>query len=214
MTDGSSQGLFVIVAVVIFGIFVLISYILFRDNLKTGLSDIFEDSISDSLDNLHKNLISESSVNVSVANKATTLKGVKHSSKIRLEADGTKTQFDGIQITGKRFKKDTWYKLTYKITVLEGSIEHIGGHIAFIAEDPTQLSRNFSINSDKYTESYTLNRRKLPKSTEYLVSVEVLSLGNEFKYGISSSGVWIQPNRYLAQGNYKLDVSNIRIVEV
>lgn len=46
MTNGSSQGLFVIVAVVIFGIFVLISYILFRDNLKTGMSSIFEDSIN------------------------------------------------------------------------------------------------------------------------------------------------------------------------
>ncbi|MDB1651758.1 leucine-rich repeat domain-containing protein [Enterococcus faecalis] len=45
MTDGSSQGLFVIVAVVIFGIFVLISYVLFRDNLKTSLANIFTDGL-------------------------------------------------------------------------------------------------------------------------------------------------------------------------
>lgn len=51
MTEGSSQGLFVIVAVVIFGIFVVISYVLFRDNLKTGLASIFKDSIEESLEN-------------------------------------------------------------------------------------------------------------------------------------------------------------------
>lgn len=45
MTNGSSQGLFVIVAVVIFGIFVLISYVLFRDNLKVSLASVFNDSI-------------------------------------------------------------------------------------------------------------------------------------------------------------------------
>ena len=46
MTDGASQGLFVIVAVVIFGIFVLIAYILFRDTLKDSLDGIFKDAIS------------------------------------------------------------------------------------------------------------------------------------------------------------------------
>lgn len=44
MTSGSSQGLFVIVAVVIFGIFVSISYVLFGDKMSTGLTDIFEES--------------------------------------------------------------------------------------------------------------------------------------------------------------------------
>ena len=41
MTDGSSQGLFVVVAVVIFGIFVAISYMLFRDQLTPSLASIF-----------------------------------------------------------------------------------------------------------------------------------------------------------------------------
>lgn len=44
MTEGSSQGLFVVVAVVIFGIFVGISYLLFRENLTPSLSKIFCDS--------------------------------------------------------------------------------------------------------------------------------------------------------------------------
>lgn len=44
MTNGSSQGLFVVVAVVIFGIFVAISYSLFRDTLTPSLASIFSDS--------------------------------------------------------------------------------------------------------------------------------------------------------------------------
>ncbi|MDO7878501.1 MAG: hypothetical protein Q6A85_03400 [Enterococcus mundtii] len=54
MTNGTSQGLFVVVAIVIFGIFVLISYLLFRDNLKPSLSSIFNDGLEqaeNSLDN-------------------------------------------------------------------------------------------------------------------------------------------------------------------
>ena len=46
MTDGASQGLFVIVAVVIFGIFVLIAYLLFRDTLKDSLGGIFKNATS------------------------------------------------------------------------------------------------------------------------------------------------------------------------
>ena len=52
MTNGTSQGLFVIVAVVIFGIFVLISYVLFRDTLKPSLANIFTDSLEQATDSL------------------------------------------------------------------------------------------------------------------------------------------------------------------
>ncbi|EOH8749805.1 leucine-rich repeat protein [Enterococcus faecalis] len=45
MTNGTSQGLFVVVAIVIFGIFVLISYLLFKDNLKPTLANIFTDGL-------------------------------------------------------------------------------------------------------------------------------------------------------------------------
>lgn len=52
MTEGSSQGLFVIVAVVIFGIFVLIAYMLFQDKLKLALASIFEDTTEQVQNNL------------------------------------------------------------------------------------------------------------------------------------------------------------------
>lgn len=46
MTDGSSQGLLVVVAVVIFGIFVLISYVIFKDTLKPSLARIYCDAFT------------------------------------------------------------------------------------------------------------------------------------------------------------------------
>lgn len=41
MTNGTSQGLFIVVAIVIFGIFVLMAYILFEDNLSPALANMF-----------------------------------------------------------------------------------------------------------------------------------------------------------------------------
>ncbi|QQU18048.1 hypothetical protein I6I79_09150 [Enterococcus casseliflavus] len=52
MTNGASQGLFVVVAIVVFGSFVLISYLLFRDNVKPSLSGIFKDGLEQATDNL------------------------------------------------------------------------------------------------------------------------------------------------------------------
>lgn len=52
MTDGASQGLFVIVAVVIFGIFVAIAYLLFRDTLEGALKGIFQKATSDAVSSL------------------------------------------------------------------------------------------------------------------------------------------------------------------
>lgn len=46
MTNGASQGLFIVIAVVIFGIFVAISYLLYRDNLTPSLSKMFCDSFT------------------------------------------------------------------------------------------------------------------------------------------------------------------------
>ena len=54
MTDGTSQGLFVVVAVVIFGIFIAISYTLFGDTLTPSLASIFSDSIESTYENLNQ----------------------------------------------------------------------------------------------------------------------------------------------------------------
>lgn len=63
MTNGTSQGLFVVVAIVIFGIFVLISYLLFKDNLKPTLANIFTDGLEQSEENL-TGIVKEKPINV------------------------------------------------------------------------------------------------------------------------------------------------------
>ncbi|EGO2636706.1 hypothetical protein IET37_001017 [Enterococcus faecalis] len=52
MTNGTSQGLFVIIAIIIFGIFIAISYLLFRNTLQPSLSTIFNDSLEQTEDYL------------------------------------------------------------------------------------------------------------------------------------------------------------------
>ena len=52
MTEGSNQGLFVIISIVIFGIFVSMVYLLFGDNLKPTLSSIFTDSVENVYDDM------------------------------------------------------------------------------------------------------------------------------------------------------------------
>lgn len=44
MTNGTAQGLYIIIAVVIFGIFTLLSYLIFQDPLSPKLTNIFEQS--------------------------------------------------------------------------------------------------------------------------------------------------------------------------
>ena len=44
MTDGTSQGLFIVVAIVIFGIFVVLAYLLFEDVLSPAITKIFTDA--------------------------------------------------------------------------------------------------------------------------------------------------------------------------
>ena len=44
MTDGTSQGLFIVVAIVIFGIFVVMAYILFEDTLSPAMASMFTEA--------------------------------------------------------------------------------------------------------------------------------------------------------------------------
>lgn len=63
MTEGASQGLFVIVAIVIFGIFVLISYVLSKDTLKPSLTNIFTDSLEQAEDAIDPKIITKITIN-------------------------------------------------------------------------------------------------------------------------------------------------------
>ncbi|MCW8790809.1 hypothetical protein [Enterococcus faecium] len=73
MTDGASQGLFVIVAIVIFGIFVLISYVLFRDTLQSSLANIFRDGLEQAEDAVDPKVITK----ITIIEKTNEIKNLK-----------------------------------------------------------------------------------------------------------------------------------------
>ena len=73
MTEGASQGLFVIVAIVIFGIFVLISYVLFKDILKPNLTNIFTDSLEQAEDAIDPKIITK----IDIIEKTNEIKNLK-----------------------------------------------------------------------------------------------------------------------------------------
>lgn len=73
MSEGANQGLFVIVAVVIFGIFVLISYVLFKDTLKPRLSSIFTDGLEQAEDAIDPKIITK----ITIIEKTNEIKNLK-----------------------------------------------------------------------------------------------------------------------------------------
>lgn len=84
MTNGTSQGLFIVIAIIIFGIFVLISYLLFKDNLKPTLANIFTDGLEQSTDNLI-GVTDENYLNYSTTNGI----GINGLNSTAYNADGT-----------------------------------------------------------------------------------------------------------------------------
>lgn len=42
MTEGMSQGTMILVAIIIFGIFVVLAYFIFEDKMRTMISDMME----------------------------------------------------------------------------------------------------------------------------------------------------------------------------
>lgn len=73
MTEGANQGLFVIVAIVIFGIFVLISYVLFKDTLKPSLSTLFTDGLEQAEDAVDPKVVTK----ITITEKTNEIKNLK-----------------------------------------------------------------------------------------------------------------------------------------
>ena len=53
MTDGTSQGLFIVVAIVIFGIFTVLAYILFEDTLSPAMANMFTEATEKAVKDLN-----------------------------------------------------------------------------------------------------------------------------------------------------------------
>lgn len=128
MTEGTSKGLFIVVAIVIFGIFVGLTYTLFgSEGLTKDLKIIFENSIQKT-ENTFKGW---NNVNFSISEfKRESINYTSSSNNsVEYTSDGQYVNGEGIFIPVTYFEKDANYRLTFEITKLEGSILNVGGHL-------------------------------------------------------------------------------------
>ena len=211
MTDGSSQGLFVVVAVVIFGIFVAIAYTIFEDNLRPALSSVFNIAIEQTNDILFSEVSLRDWKPVGTTNDFEyTETGVIYST------DG----YGGI-VVDNRFLLRTYknYRLSFDIQLLEGRIYAIGGH----------LLNSDHLQSPELTPDIVKIDGVVVEGADWKINtafyefdnevhnVEVLFTtdGNTFK----DERLYIQPNRYFGQDTtikkydspYKVEIANLEL---
>ena len=169
MTNGTSQGLFVVVAIVIFGIFVLISYLLFRDNLKPTLANIFTDGLEQSEENL-TGIVKEKPIDVTAFREDETYLYAK----IR-EADEAKEETE-VWVQAKKLDDGTLEIINTGISdgeYTEGGTSSMTGSL--IMPDTINGMKITSIGYGAFCYSKFTGELKLPDS---LTSIDDFTFGN------------------------------------
>lgn len=110
MTDGTSQGLFIVVATVIFGIFVALSYTVFGDVLAGGTVNIFDSAIEE------------------VEDIQLDRKAIFRESNVSASSEGRST-IENYQFPAHLFEQDGSYTIVFDIEVLSGELASIRGHL-------------------------------------------------------------------------------------
>lgn len=203
MTDGNSQGLLVIVAVVIFGIFVLISYLLFRDNLKPSLSGIFTDGLEQAncaisnedesnpicnpkFNNSHE-FLSNGSVGIGFADKKETGEITNTSNIINIwENSNSNSEILSISISEyqKKYPKQN-----------------------LIIEDNMVLMRDINLKKLYVKDSFLSNGYQLTEKNnlEIIVNNELVRVANNYKDNIDSTSFI---------SNYYLEIGEINTIQI
>lgn len=157
MTNGTSQGLFVIIAVVIFGIFTLISYLLFQDVLSPKLTSIFDTSLDSSLLSLER---TELYTNKGITKKEFPLFTQKGNSYF---LKGSKQELSDYTVENT-YLKDKELSLLRMATIEETKVPW--GYAIEIYADV--LSKNEIILAMDYNTSYKLENGSYFGNDEYL----------------------------------------------
>lgn len=227
MTDGSSQGLFVVVAVVIFGIFVAISYSLFRDQLSPALASIFSESTETATDKLlgGKNvLIWDKLSNVNKGEDSTL---VKNDDSIILSSNGI--SFAGIKYSQEALENDTSYVFKFDVELLSGTLSHIGGHMhsseylkIFVNGEKISESQFSESDTAEYILSKNQWQRGVPLDGNGKYNIEIHFDTNmwyvDFPYtsnlnSASYRSFYIEGNRYHFGNPYSLKLSNMELIK-
>ncbi len=222
MTNGTSQGLFVVVAIVIFGIFVGLSYTLFGDTLQPQLVNIFITATD----------INSTPVKEFMLDKIGAWKG----SKVSLNPKENSFKFSnnssdyrgGLSFPADYFKKGSTYRLSFDMTKLSGDIKGIGGHL--FTSDKTVVS----IDGQEITEGWRTNTANgMENETDWSLGVVypndtkthhvtvTFEMNIDAKDSIMNDpNIYIQPNRnqtqhYITEAlDYSVLIENIRLDEL
>ena len=217
MTEGTSQGLFIVVAIVIFGIFVVMAYILFEDTLSPAMANMFTTATE------HAEMNREISDNLVTTQDWTTWQNSASTGTVEIVEmtdeyiifEATKHSIHGgIHFQNTIVEPNTKYALSYDITLLDGEVDRLGGHLK------SNLSSKVYINQKYYRDEYhegvpfTLTKgNPVHNKVIYTTNDEITDM--DF--------VHIQPNReYTSKVSllerydkaYKVKVENIRFVKI
>lgn len=128
MTDGTSQGLFIVVAIVIFGVFVALSH------------QVFGNTLTDSLHHLVHTAVTQEDTREweEVEYTMSARQGDSNSEIIEYMGDGVHMRStglhgngEGLMIHSSTFEPNNEYKLTFTVHRLDGNIGSVGGHLHF-----------------------------------------------------------------------------------
>ena len=124
MDTGSNKSLFTLIAVVIFGIFLSLSYWMFQDELKNVLADVMG-NVTTEVDEtvIGGNTLPLGELDFFPLSTST----YSHINGV-FEYSSTGLAWSGLGITAANFEPNTTYSLTFTITKLSGNVTNLGGH--------------------------------------------------------------------------------------
>ena len=215
MESGSNKSLFTLIAVVVFGIFLSLSYWMFQDEFKGVLaSTLFRTSLSvdDKL-----TIMEDYITNGYLVSSSSILVSSKGFQDITYTCSGGSYWGECLLFEAKHLDVNTNYKLSYDITKLSGDILKIGGHnvlgdklVTYIDGVKVSTTNNTSVD---YPNDLLTHHIDIYFNTKYLVkdgsNVYVTNTLETYPY------YYIQPNRGVTNGPaYGVKIMGLSVTEV
>jgi hypothetical protein len=213
METGSNKSLLTLLAVVIFGVFLSLSYWMFQDELTNILGSVME-SAGLSIGNKADLLDDYITYGYNLYNTTTATFTNKEQQSVTFSSIGVNFWGDGLEFDAKYLDSNKNYVLSYDITKESGSITKIGGHnllgaVTMKLDDVVYNNTtaiNYPNDNLKHHVEVVFNTNNLVKDGE---NVYISGLPNQHAY------YYIQPNRGVSTVlTYKVKLENLSIKEV
>jgi hypothetical protein len=183
MDLGSSKSLFTLIAVVIFGVFLSLSYWMFQDELKGVLASVLDGSKASVT-----NIVLGSSIASDINWFSYNTSSFSNSDGLVFSSNGTIYAGAGIDASILENNKD--YTLAFTITKLSGTIDHLGGHANL--SDATEVYLDGVYKGQDWSGGSML----YPDDTEaHRLVINFNSNNMAMSTPFTNKGIFIQPNR-------------------